>query len=258
MTSNLDSVLHKYKIYPQAYRIRAFIENHCHKYLMAKVYQGICDSVVTKAEELCDHRNVAVRAQAICDKFKDLNRLFSDVHCRISHPNPVNEEETGEMQGMINICMPFYRREFPEVRVIPKQHLLESWIQRWGFGLFLHAEQGAEETHATINCPKRRVWGLWSKEQQLRVLMKEHMAIMSPLFHGLMPSSHNTKRNCMLHKCHLCLFKLECLYNSFYFRRVHCFECMGTFYCGSENKLVTHVGKNNNIDTANIVNHRHV
>lgn len=48
VTSNLDSVLHKYKIYPQAYRIRAFIKNHCHKYLMAKVYQGICDSVVTK------------------------------------------------------------------------------------------------------------------------------------------------------------------------------------------------------------------
>ena len=65
VTSNLDSVLHKYQIYPQAYHIRAFIENHCHKYLMAKVYQGICDSVVTKAEELCDHRNVAVRAQCL-------------------------------------------------------------------------------------------------------------------------------------------------------------------------------------------------
>ena len=91
--------------------------------------------------------------------------------------------------------MSFYRREFPEVRVIPKQHLLEShcvpWIQRWGFGLCLHGEQGGEETHAAINCLKRRVWGLWSKEQQLRVLMKEHMAIVSPLFHGLMPSSHN-------------------------------------------------------------------
>ena len=47
------------------------------------------------------------------------------------------------------------------------------------------------------------------------------------------------KRNCTLHKCYMC-FRLECLYNSFYFR-VHCFECMGTFYCGSENKLVTHV-----------------
>ena len=197
VTSNLDSVLRKYKIYPQAYHSRAFIGNHCHKYLMAKVYQGICDSVVTKAEELCDHTSVAVRAQAICDKFKDLNRLFSDVHCRISHPNPVSEEETGEMQGMINIYMSFYRREFPEVRVIPKQHLLEShcvpWIQNWGFGLCLHGEQGGEETHATINCLKRRVWGLWSKEQQLRVLMEEHMAIVSPLFHGLMPSSHNKK-----------------------------------------------------------------
>ena len=77
------------------------------------MYQGICDSVITKAEELCNHRSVVVRAQAICDKFKDLNRLFSDVHCRISHPNPVNEEETGEMQGMIKIYMSLYQREFP-------------------------------------------------------------------------------------------------------------------------------------------------
>ena len=98
------------------------------------VYQGICDSVVTKAEELYDHRSVAIGAQAICDKFKDLNRLFSDLHCCISHPNPVSEEDTGEMQVMINIYVSFYRRELPEVRVIPKQHLLEShcvpWIQR--------------------------------------------------------------------------------------------------------------------------------
>ena len=224
---------------------------------MAKVYQGLCDSVVTKAEELCDHRNVAVRAQAICDKCKDLNRLFSDVHCRILHPNPVSEEGTGEMQGMININMSFYRREFPEVRVISKQYMLESqcvpWIQKWGFGLCLHGEQGGEETHATINCLKRRVWGLWSKEQQLRVLMKEHMAIVSPLFHGLMPSSHSVT---------VCFISVTCAASnlsvciSFYFR-VH-LDVMGTFYCGSENKLVTYVGKNSNTGTANIANYRHV
>ena len=128
MTSNLDSVLCKHKIYPRAYHrvSRAFTGNHCHKYLTAKVYQGICDSVITKAEEPCNHRSAAVRAQAICDKFKDLNCLFSDVLCHISHPNPVSEEETDEMQSMINIYMSFYQREFPEVRVIPKQHLLES------------------------------------------------------------------------------------------------------------------------------------
>ena len=32
----------------------------------------------------------------------------------------------------------------------------------------------------------------------------------------------------------------------------------GTFYCGSENKLVTHVGKQNKIGTANTVNHHRV
>ena len=91
------------------------------------------------------------------------------------------------MQGMINIYMSFYGREFPEVRVIPK-HLLEShcvpWIQRWGFGSSLHGQQGGEETHATINCLKMHVWGLWSTEEQLRVLMKEHMATVSPLFYS--------------------------------------------------------------------------
>ena len=63
------------------------------------------------------------------------------------------------MPGMINIYMSYYRREFPEVRVIPKQHLLEShcvpWIQRWGFGLSLHGEQGGEEAQATVNCLKK-------------------------------------------------------------------------------------------------------
>ena len=63
------------------------------------------------------------------------------------------------MQGMINIYMSYYRREFPEVRVIPKQHLLEShcvpWIQVWVFGLSLHGEQGGEGAQATVNCLKK-------------------------------------------------------------------------------------------------------
>ena len=64
-----------------------------------------------------------------------------------------------------------------------------------------------------------------------------------------------TQRNCMLHKCYMCRFKLECLYKFLF----SCsFGCMGTFYCGSENKLVTYVGKNSNTGTANIVNQRHV
>ena len=34
---NLDSALHKRKTYPQAYHGKAFIRNHCHKYLKAEV-----------------------------------------------------------------------------------------------------------------------------------------------------------------------------------------------------------------------------
>ena len=35
-----------------------------------------------------------------------------------------------------------------------------------------------------ISLLKNRVWGLKSKEEQLRVLMAEHMVLVSPLFHG--------------------------------------------------------------------------
>ena len=103
------------------------------------------------------------------------------------------------MQGMINIYMSYYRREFPEVRVTPKQHLLEShcvpWIQMWVFGLSLHGEQGGEGAQATVNCLKKTNKQtknnvlLKNKEEQLRVLMTEHMTMVFPLFHGLMPSS---------------------------------------------------------------------
>ena len=165
------------------------------------MFRDICDSVLTKAEEVCDYRCVAVRAQEICDEFKELNRLFSEVHCRISHQNPTREEETAKMPGMINIYMSYYRREFPEVRVIPKQHLLEShcvpWIQRWGFGLSLHGEQGGEEAQATVNCLKKKKKKNVlpkNKEEQLRVLKTEHMAMVSPLFHRLMPSSQRRKQ----------------------------------------------------------------
>ena len=51
--------------------------------------------------------------------------------------------------------MRFYRQHFPESTVLPKMHMLEShvpdWIEKWGVGLGLMGEQGAEGIHKELN-----------------------------------------------------------------------------------------------------------
>ena len=58
----------------------------------------------------------------------------------------------------------------------------------------LHREQGGEETHATVNILRNRVWGPKSKKEQLRVLMKEHMALISLLFHGAVTDKNTNEK----------------------------------------------------------------
>ena len=87
--------------------------------------------------------------------------------------------------------MTFYRARFPEVRIIPKQLVLEAhcvqWIRRWGFGLALHGEQGGEEIHATVNRIQRRAWGMRNNEDRLRLLMKEQLTQASPVLQATPP-----------------------------------------------------------------------
>ena len=92
--------------------------------------------------------------------------------------------------------MSFYRLNFPEVRIIPKQHILENhcldFITQWGFGLALHGEQGGEESHATINLWKSRTFGLQT-EAKLRLLMTEHMTLVSPVLNLIIPVAKKRK-----------------------------------------------------------------
>ena len=134
----------------------------------------------------------------MCVKFQALNSLFSDVHHRLSHQLPIPSTEADEIERCVKLYMSFFLQQFPQVCVTPKQHLLEShcvpWIRKWSFGMALHGEQGGEETHATVNILRNRVWGLKSKEEQLRVLITEHMALVSPLFHGQLLTKTPTKK----------------------------------------------------------------
>ena len=81
------------------------------------------------------------------------------------------ENDVNDTEDSISMYMNFYRAHFSEVRIIPKQHILEAHrvqrTSRWGFGLAFHGQQGGEEMHPTVSILKRRAWGLENDEDRL-------------------------------------------------------------------------------------------
>ena len=114
----------------------------------------LTDSVVRQTFQLTDDNNIHTLAHDVKQNFFTLNTLYSTVHMHLSHKDPIRENETNDTEDSISMYMTFYRAWFPNVRIVPKQHILEAhcvqWIRRWGFGLALHGEQGGEEMHATV------------------------------------------------------------------------------------------------------------
>ncbi len=74
--------------------------------------------------------------------------------------------------------MSFYRAEFPNATVLPKMHFLEMhivpWLRRWGVGLGLMGEQGAESIHAAINSISPAYNSIPDKKKRLHCIILEH------------------------------------------------------------------------------------
>ena len=198
VTSNLDSVLKQNKITVQAYHGRSFVGNHCHKYLQTAVLHNICQSVVHKTFQCTDSNELHNKAHDLADKFQTLNELYAAVHRRISHARAIKETDISELQKDIRKYMQFYRSEFGDTRIIPKQHILEchctDFVQNWQFGLGFLGEQGGEETHAFVNELKVRVRGINDPAQKIQVLMKEQLTIVSPRIKASMPGCGRRKQ----------------------------------------------------------------
>ena len=184
VTKNLDCVLNSHKIAIQAYHGRSFVGNHCHRYLQQPVYEDLCGSVVKKTYELTDSSDCHQKAEDVSQKFQTLNMLFARVHTCISYAKPFTEDMHNPEHAIIEY-MGFFRQHFKDVKIIPKQHILEChclpWIEQSVFGLGFHGEQGGESSHAAVNRTKRKSYGLKGEEEKLRYIMKEQLTHTSPV-----------------------------------------------------------------------------
>ena len=184
VTSALDTVLNKHRITPQAYHSRSFVGNHCHKYLQAKVYTDLTETLVNQTKTPTNNPFLIDKATIIQITFNDLNNAFSAVHNALSHTKPIDRSSLSEIQATIDTYMAIYRRTFPH-KVSPKQHLLEQhcipYIKIHKFGLGLLGEQGTENSHQMIgNIEKHRAHGITNDLKKLHHILEAHLLQIAP------------------------------------------------------------------------------
>ena len=93
ITSNLENILQRNKICPQAYHGRSFIGNHCRKYLSTTLIESLTHSILIITNSLTKNYTFVEKAAVIAAKFSHLNKAYSDVHEAVGHDRPVSPED---------------------------------------------------------------------------------------------------------------------------------------------------------------------
>ncbi|XP_012944118.1 uncharacterized protein LOC106013308 [Aplysia californica] len=184
VASSLDSILSHHRITPQAYHSRSFIGNHCHKYLVSKVFQLLTEESVSQTRACTLNPFITDEAHQVQLIFNSLNQAFCDVHQAVSHTRPVTLGELPSIKASIDNYMTLYRRCFPN-KTIPKQHILEhhciSWMEKHKFGLGLLGEQGTEASHQQIAKLEKRACGINNVTKKLEFILKTQLLQVAPV-----------------------------------------------------------------------------
>ena len=197
IASQLDEKNKESNVIAQNYHGRSYIGNHCHTYFMKKVYEKCTTAIVEKTHELTKNTSIRRDSQHIKDTFDQLNNAYRQVHIHISHCEQISESELQFIDTLVHTYMSLYRTHFPN-KVIPKQHFLEvhcvPWINRYGFGLGLHGEQGGELIHSTIAQAERSGRHIRKDQDKLKTVMKTHFLMTAPSLNNLTPQTQRRNK----------------------------------------------------------------
>lgn len=92
--------------------------------------------------------------------------------------------------------MKCYRENFPHASILPKMHILEQhWIKKWGVGLGLMGEQGAESIHAAINAITPAYVNIPDRVHRLKCILQEHHRQVCPILKLCQPVPKKRKKN---------------------------------------------------------------
>lgn len=196
--SKFQNNLDQFHITPEAYHSQCFNGNHCNKYIEAQVYEHITEFVWEQTKNKTNEPCILEKAMNIKAKFNTINNAFRKIHLLISQAKPIDNNSVEAAKKGIEIYMRIFRKCFKEVAITPKQHFLERhcvpWLEKYGFGLGFHGEQGRELFHATVNKLERRVIGMKNEKEQLRVVMQsQHLKTFTELIDCQPPTKKRKK-----------------------------------------------------------------
>lgn len=183
ISSSLDNILSTHKITPQAYHSRAFVGNHCHKYLSPQVYNDLTNNIIEQTRACTNFPDLVDKAHIVANTFNQLNAALSSVHQLVSHSKPVDINSLSSIQSQIDAYMSLFRQSFTN-KIIPKQHILEKhcvpWMKEHLFGLGLMGEQGTEASHQAIAKLDKRACGITNAIQKMEFILKSHLLHVTP------------------------------------------------------------------------------
>ena len=201
--SGLDRILDKHGIVPQQYHKRAFVGNHCHKYLAKQtVFKELTSYVVEKTKSCTKQWKIISKARVLRARFDLLNSAYLDVHNAISHSKSIDREGTSKIQKLIDKYILLFKSKFSKTKLTPKQHILLKhcvpWIRKYGFGLGLMGEQGGELIHATVAKLERRSRCIRNAETRLRFIMQTQHLQVCPELRACIPKVKKRKKRASL------------------------------------------------------------
>ena len=183
IASSLESVLEKHRITPQSYFSRAFVGNHCNKYLQSHVFTDLTDNIIKQTQACTNNPAALAKAKHTKKVFDSLNRAFASLHSEISDIKHICKTDIPAIQNQINTYMTLFRQLFPG-KTIPKQHILEThiipFIKTTPFGLGLLGEQGTEMCHQTIKILEKRAEGIKNKLKKMKFIMNSQLLQVNP------------------------------------------------------------------------------
>ena len=154
--STVEPVLQRNNIQRQKYHGGAFIGNHIHRALQRQTTHDLAHCHVDTVAERCP--KLLFDALLIADRYSKLMTLYADCREIFSSSDRVDGSQISVLQDRVKTFMSAARSEIVHCsrgRITPKLHLLEFHVvpssRRFGVGLGMLGEQGAESIHAEFN-----------------------------------------------------------------------------------------------------------
>ena len=169
-----------------------------------EVAQVRCAALVPDAESIRDKFQTAFELFGSCHKIYDSTEVDTNSIALLS--KLTSKQYSGHYNCNLHYVgtnikgfMGYYRQHFPNATVLPKMHMLEchvpGWLEKWGVGLGLMGEQGAESIHSSFNSIEKSYHSMPNRVERLLCVVKEHHLRVDPDHRSMVPEPKRRKKN---------------------------------------------------------------